>query len=703
MVPVLANELAAQITAGVGNFTRLAELSMVPRLAKEVAAQIASPSGAVVFRLTELSMAPGLAKEVVSQIQGGGVLPPDYSQTFDQAISSGYNMVEDFAFGTTPNPAAAVQIGDTTSLAGYFNYFAGNLATPTSTINSEYQRYVDFSNAGNFAFASDALELTATLPNGSPVGTTSTTISGAVAYSRSVTVADASQISAGQVVSLGANAYANLHVSVSIGVRGTITAGNSATVTVDLSRIGQANRVFTANITGASTFQTIGQDFVDQINADTVLQSLNIIAWKQPVNPGSFVVVYPKYQSGGAPPFGYNANGSLQWAFVTTAVSGTILVDNRQSLTNTFVVSKSGNVLTLNHPITAANGDTLNIMVSRMMMRTTTYAAGETVLPIGDSTGITVGQAIMFGPQDNDLRRVTAVTSTTITMNTTIFFVDGAYAVSYPMWFAVTSATTSGSTVLSFAAVPASVRVGQQMMAYAINPDNNRKVTAINRGTTPQTVTMDGNVTIPISTALIFYEPIQSAQIWSKWHVMPGELSRDWVALELTADFPDASAFAAWPAFWLYKDPNSPTGFTAPTPSGPEVDMTDLFVYFNNISSDSHRPQTSGTATTLYQAPAHNGSYVTGNNVGIQTRKIQMIWSVNKVYFYIDGILMYVRAFNYNWIARPQIACNLAVGSGTTAFNANGFFPLDFTKFPMKYRLKRLRVLTSPGNAPITG
>lgn len=69
MVPPLAKEVAAQITAGIGDKRRLAELSMVPRLALELQTQINTKT-VNALRLCELSMVPALAKEVITQIAG---------------------------------------------------------------------------------------------------------------------------------------------------------------------------------------------------------------------------------------------------------------------------------------------------------------------------------------------------------------------------------------------------------------------------------------------------------------------------------------------------------------------------------------------------------------------------------------------------------------------------------------------------------
>jgi hypothetical protein len=72
-----------------------------------------------------------------------------------------------------------------------------------------------------------------------------------------------------------------------------------------------------------------------------------------------------------------------------------------------------------------------------------------------------------------------------------------------------------------------------------------------------------------------------------------------------------------------------------------------------------------------------------------------LVWSPTKAYVYLDGTLVFAKNYIWNSYKRAQIAANLAIGSLGTSFTGSGFFPIDLSRFPLKYRLKRLRVLTA--------
>lgn len=629
--------------------------------------------------------------------EGDGVAP-DFLRSFDQVIES-YSPLIDYKFGTAAVNSGQTKIGDAAALSSVFNPFRS--LDPTVTRNVENQRYVNFSHSENFAFASDALELTATMPNGVPVNTASTAIAGAVTKSRTVTVVDASAIAVGQVLSLGSAQAKNVCLTRSHGIRGDLTAGNTLTLTVQFPGLSLPDVVFTTAVGVSSTYQNLAQYFVDRVNGDSTLQALGIYAFKDPINPGGYHVAVPQYQNTDTCALGMMANGSVQWVAVSASATG-MTHEFRQAHILTYVVAKVGNVLTLNHKITAASGQSIAIMPSRVFTRATTYAAGgaSSVLPVGvDVAGVTVGQAMQFGAFDPNLRRVMAVDNVarTITVNGSVSFLDGGLVVSHPIWMAPTVAAVSAGNTLTFAAAtfPSSVRVGQQVQIYNTNPNSNLKITAIDRTPSSAVVTLDGPITASLGAQIMFFEPIQSGEIWTKEGFAPGEKGRTWLAIELEADFPDIADLAAWPAFWLYRNPNDLTGLPAPIGGTPEIDMTDTFNYWANSSTATFRPANGGASTELYRHPSHNGSFLLGNNIGKKTRKIQMIWSVDRVYFYIDGQLIWAKSVKYDISARAQISANLAVGNTAVGFNSNGFFPIDMSQFPMKFRLKRMRILAA--------
>lgn len=625
---------------------------------------------------------------------------PGLVKSFSDAML-GYRVLHDFAFGTAQKVAGVNQIKNVTDLAVYFDYWAYNLVSPTNTINSEVQRYIDFTHSNNFVFASDGLELTATLPNGTPPLLLTTTLSATSTASRAVTVADASSINVGQVLSFGPGAqYPNLCMTRSFTVRGTVAAGNVATMTLtpasDLGIADLTPRVFTAVASVSSTVSTLAQSIVDQVNADAVLASFGIYAFKDASPNGAYFVVFPKLANGPAP-YGNSSTGSFTYfARSATAVGTGFFSESKQDLFVTWVVSKTGNVLTLNHPVTAASGATLYINPSRMMMRTDPYTASSVTMPITDIAGLYVGQAVSFGPQSTALGKITALDGVglTLTLNSAVNVVDGAFVTTLPIFMAsVTSNVTAGTTLLfSTAAFPAQIRVGQQVSINGSNPNNNIKVSSITPSGGTTTVVLDGVITCTTSQSLLFHEPIESAQIWSKFGVAPAVDGYKNIALELECDLPDASVLGSWPAFWLFKDPLNPTPVTDVSGLS-EIDMLESFVYWGNATTASYRPNANTPVTYGYSGLT--ASPLPGNNSHGTRRKIQVVFTTSQVFYYLDGTLMFVKTFQLQRAFRAQVAANLAVGSISSSFNSNGFFPMDYSQFPMKFKLRRMRVLAS--------
>ena len=623
-------------------------------------------------------------------------LIPDFSRTFDEVVSR-YGLISDDAFGTANSPVGANVIADATALGlRYQPYRNGEL--PPITRNTEVQRYVDFSHMANLTFAADAMEINATVPGGSPVGVTQTIISGTVGASRSIAVADASAINVGQVVSLSGAAQATyLHLTRQYAIRGTIASGDTFTLTVPLPAPA-APVVLTATATGASTAATLAQALVDAVNAETSLSALGLFAYKDPYDPGAYLFVVPQWSSP-ADQFGVFAAGSFLWTVPQVTKTGSALHEFKSSIQLTYVVSKVGNTLTLNHPISAPNGAVLNIMPSRLMMRTDLYPGGSATVPFADTTGVEVGQAVCLQGADTNLRFVVSKTSTSLTFNASITFANGYFAVSLAAWMANVSVAVTNGNVLSFLAVPAGVRVGQQVSRFSVNQNSNLKVTSINRASTPQTLTLDGLITMAVNNIALFNEPIESVQCWTKAGIAPGANGKTFVAMEMEAEWPGVADGTAWPAYWLYKDSTQPTGLPPPSGGQNEIDMTDTFNYWSNSSAASFRPA-SGTSVEIYRNPAYNGAFLPGNDMGRGTRKVQLIWTADREFFYLDGVLIWAKTFVYDNTYYAQLAFNLAIGSLSTSFNSNGFFPIDWSRFPMKFRIKRHRVWAAPEATP---
>lgn len=619
---------------------------------------------------------------------------PDFSQTFDQA-TTGYSTIFDYDFGTDQAAAGATRIASLGDLSKYFQDYRNGEPRP-ATRNSESQRYVDFATAdgNNLVFTCDALELTATLPNGPPAGVTQTTLASTVINTDRITVADASAIAVGQVLSLGDEQLANLNATWRGGLWGTLSVGDvlTLTLTLDLTASDRRTVVLTQTATAGSTKATLAQGFVDLANADRTLQGAGVRGLKLPA-PGAYAIVFPARGPAGATVFGHAAEGSLTWVRIAASRTGTVNHESRATVMLTWVVAKTGNTLTLNHRITAAAGQALFVMPSRMLERTDAHSGASATINLSDTTGLRKGQGVSFGFQNSNIWPITAVTATSITVASSVNNLDGAPVVLQPISMARAAAAVSSSSVISFAEVPADVRVGQQLLRYGDNPNSNLKITAIDRGTSPQTVTIDGLIGVAANGYVLFHEPIHSVEIWTRTGYVPGADNRSSIALEIEADFPDAADIAGWPAFWVFRDGTNTTGLPMPSGSGNEIDVTDTFNYWGNVNANCHQPAMGSAANDLYASPDWSGTCTRGNNLGRRTRKVQLIWTTDRYYAYIDGVLQLARGFVFNNSARAQIAANLAVGSTSTSFNSNGFFPLDWSQFPMKYRVKRMRAL----------
>lgn len=613
----------------------------------------------------------------------------DYSKSFD-AITYQFKTLQDFVFGTRQFSPNGTLIQNTTDLAKYFDYWAYNLSGPTATINNEVQRYVDFTNAENFVFTSNALELRATLPNGTQTLAT-TTLSAAASYTDTITVADASAISVGQIVSLGTGQHANVHCQASFGVRGTFTDGGAITQTFNFATaMNQAKVVITVPSFASDTAFTLAQRMVDAINADSTLQSYKISAKKlSGTTGGTYIVCHPRLATS-LETFGDCAKGSVSWVYANPSVSGSFTHEKKHDYFMTFVVAKSGNTLTLSHPITAASGATLYINGTKTLWRTDMYTAGSTSFNVPDTTGMSIGQGVSFSYQDSNIRYITALTGTSYTVNATVYATDGVLMPVYPIWMAKPSVNSTGTSItIASANLSSSVRAGMQIQAYGSNPNHNIKVVSVTPSGGSVTVVVSQNMSVTTSTVLMFYEPVQSSQIWSKFGVAPGADGTSVIALECEMECPDIGAVGAWPAFWLFSDPTNPTGL--PAGGNSEIDMLEQFNYFGNQTAGDYRP--SAPTSDLYSYAKGKVSPVAGNDNGGRMRKIQVVYTTTKTLYYLDGVLMFARTFAHRNNNRAQVAVNLAVGSFD--FTSNGFFPLDQSQFPMAVKIKRLRVMAA--------
>lgn len=306
-------------------------------------------------------MASGMIRGLVHSSSGGASrLEPTTSETFDAFISN-LKRQNKFVFGSAAaNDLGTTPVRNATELASYFDPFGQS--ADNIVINQEWQYYNSDFSGGNHVFASDALELTGLLPDGTlPAGVTTASPTSDVTYSRQVTVADASALNVGQVVGFGSEAFANLHRMHTYSIT-TPAAGD--VITLVLSHVLTAAQggfdPVTLNVTSAGVAADDAAAMVAAVNAHATLQTWNITALLMPNVPGGFLTSFPKYSLAAPDDFGNAGKGSIAWMTRTFSRTGTATVLNPQNVSGVnYIVSKSGNTLTLAHPVTLTTSSVL--------------------------------------------------------------------------------------------------------------------------------------------------------------------------------------------------------------------------------------------------------------------------------------------------------------------------------------------------------
>lgn len=275
-----------------------------------------------------------------------------------------------FDFGSGKLSAlGTIPIRNANDLATHFDPLSQN--SGQIVINKEWQWYPSDFNNTSYNFASDALELQGVLTNPAlPAGVSTANPTANVTYSRQVTIADASGVKVGQVVGLGSEAFANLHriLTRSIttpGVGDVITQTFNHTLSAALGGFDQV----AISTTSAGDANADATSLVNQINAHPTLQAWNITALLMPGVPGGFLISFPKYSLTAPDNYGGAGKGSLTWvvsAPFSRTGTATLLTPQNVSGVN-YVVSKSGNTLTLAHPITVTTASVLTFNPTYMM------------------------------------------------------------------------------------------------------------------------------------------------------------------------------------------------------------------------------------------------------------------------------------------------------------------------------------------------
>jgi hypothetical protein len=95
-------------------------------------------------------------------------------------------------------------------------------------------------------------------------------------------------------------------------------------------------------------------------------------------------------------------------------------------------------------------------------------------------------------------------------------------------------------------------------------------------------------------------------------------------------------------------------------------------------------------AVDFYTHPSWSNGSLLGNNFGAFERRLSCVMTSTKAFFYLDNLLVRATYATWNRVKRGQVGVDLAVGSAKTSFNSNGFYPVDVSNFPMKFRVKTM-------------
>jgi hypothetical protein len=343
---------------------------------------------------------------------------------------------------------------------------------------------------------------------------------------------------------------------------------------------------------------------------------------------------------------------------------------------------------------------------------------------IASTTGIEVGQICLlqfrtgfFWVTAKDAESFTLSTALGYGATTAIFQNNG---IVFPRWYAVavTVEVNGGDTTLNFASIPTGVTVGMEACIGDANGPGGYagcRVTA----KTATTVTLGSGFHdhLDVGELVWFIPSIKSAQIWSQDTWSAGLYDTDVVALELDCKMPgkgvnvlgwsDAStrntseAFGAWPAFWLYSS-TAPSGVQRDSSEIDIIEMwnhstLDMRIFTGFQHGGALETRIVNDETTYGASWWDTYNYLnTGVQFPLAYHKIQLVWTKDRLFRYIDGVL--VSCYQYQWtsLSKAQVGVNLSCGSAAYYYSNLFLLPLHDDNFTnMEFRLRSLKVWTS--------
>jgi hypothetical protein len=300
--------------------------------------------------------------------------------------------------------------------------------------------------------------------------------------------------------------------------------------------------------------------------------------------------------------------------------------------------------------------------------------------------------------------RVTAHDATTVTLSSNVTLPDQCRCEFLPFFVVPGVSAGTSTSILTFPSVPAAVQNGMMYTNITNGTFAARRVT----GTTPTTVGLDGTVSPSAGNLIWFQPPITSGQIWSKDGFQPGKTvingkTVSSVCMEFTVTLPQSAAGqngaarGGWPAIWIYSRSSEGFSFDAS-----ELDLIELFL---SLTAGSNG-YTGNVHGGLYNATDYQASVGSGNNhwnssgfytttdLGGSQHKIQMAWTPDMVYSYLDGRLVKSTKFIWSSQCTGQWSCDLAMGSAINAFLTIFFYPRATSQFPVRFVINEVKIYT---------
>ena len=347
------------------------------------------------------------------------------------------------------------------------------------------------------------------------------------------------------------------------------------------------------------------------------------------------------------------------------------------------------------------------------------YCDGSTPNPIANlglttTAGLQVGGLVALTFKGlYSISAIVADTSITLSAasgNTTTSDTQPYSAVFLPYYLAAASASSTGN-VASFTNLPAGVVDGMQIVGSTFNQSSRGGIVT---NVTGNVVTFDVPVSISSSLHYIFIPSVRSAQIWTKNYYGAGFGADEVFAFEITCQIPNNGAGAAftkwqsqtptgfaalpttvpagaWPAAWFYPGNAPYNGYRESS----EIDLFEM----NNSNNDDCRhywrfTHGSGVGTAyLNNTKLAGGATYSGSiwsftaDLSLAPHKFQLIWRSNKLYTFLDGVLMKAEIFNWGSMCAPQLGVNLATGSLSSSFASALLFPYNDANFTANYAL----------------